>query len=534
MCILCKNKKTDIPTVDLNAVEQTNVNRSLGLSNVYNISNTLLFTDEVFLSPDYFVSGATKPISGITTTTNCSGPFTGGTYSVSGCSFVYNLSEIDEIDLVFNITGNTQYTGYTGSFCYHTFDLESLPRNRNYVIKSDSVLSDCFVYNTITGNTIYETINKGELPVKDAQYILRDYNIFTTKEFSQNLQINTFDLSTQPIDSLFDDGWYFVTVTNPEPATIGQSDGFDITRNTKLVSGPAELVEGQTTIFRINGNALNNTFVVYVNGIQLTKGQDWVNVNPYSGMFEIVSGTIEPGKDIVQVTYISPEERLPNIIDNNETGIYLDAGIVSTIVTGVTSGVTALTVNYNPVKNRQEILLTKPMRDRSAVIFTVNGVNLTEDLEYFKSSSDSSKIIMSPTNPILVGDAISIFYFTNESADYFDLGYFRTLTPTITWGVPFSYSGYRSEDGVFLLQVTTKNDPNFLNPIQAKYYDFNTTQTTYSAVLDQLPTNLGQNFLVRVYFFKNYNILFNNIITTRSVSNTAAFRVNVDYAENTY
>jgi hypothetical protein len=532
MCILCKNKKTDIPTVDLNAVQQSNVERS-GLSNVYNINSDLSFTDEVFLSPKYIVSGATKPVSGITTT-NCSGPFTGSSYSVSGCTFVYNLSEIDDINLIFNITGNTQYTGYTGNFCYYTFDLSQLPRDRNYVTKRDSLMGDCFIYSAITGNTIYDTIYKGELPIKDAQYILKDYNTFTTKDFTQNLNINTFDLNTQPVDSLFNDGWYFVTVTNADKPKILLDTATNISLDTRLVTEIATLLPGETTIFTINGVALNNKFIVYVNGIQLTEGIDWVPSVGYNGVFEIISGTIEPLKDLVTVTYLLLQKNTEDIFNYNENYLNVDSAVVTSITTGITSGVTALTVNYNNIQNRQEVLLTNNILDGSSTIFVVNGIRLTENVEYFKSSTDSSKLILGLGYNIDINDSVSVFYYNNNSNGFLELGTYRTLTPTIYWYVPDSYQNYSSVDGKFLIEVTTKNDKSFSNPIQAKYVDFNTTQGQYQVVLNTLPTNLGQNFLVRVYFFKDYHILFNNVVTTRSISDIVGFNVNINYSQNTY
>lgn len=532
MCILCKYKKNNPPLVDLGAIQQTSIDRK-GLSNIYNISNDLSFINDVFSSPLLNVSGATIPVSGITTT-NCSGPFTGSSYSVSGCTFVYNLSETDDIDLIFNITGNTQYTAYTGSLCYHTFDLNKIPRDRNFVVKGDSVLSDCFVYTAITANTIYETISLGELPIKDAQYILKDYNVYETKDFSENLLINTFDLTTESLDDLFDTGWYFVTVVNPEKPTILESTAFNISNTSVLSTEIPLLIEGQTTIFTIKGVALNNKFIVYLNGIQLTEGLDWVSIPNSNGMFELVSGTLEPDKDVIMVTYLSGNLNPQDIFNYNEPYLNLDAGIVNNITTGVTSGVTALTVNYNPIKNRQEILLTKSVLINSSLIFVVNGVRLAENVDYFKSSTDREKIIMDPNSIIKKNDAVSVFYFSNESDVIIQLGTYRTLEPQISWSVPESYNGYLSENGQFLVEVTTANDKTFSNPIQAKYVDFNRIDNQYSITLDTLPTNLGENFLVRVYFFKDYPILYNNIVTTRSISDAAAFTVNIKYTQNTY
>jgi len=532
MCILCKNKKTDLPIVNLEAIQQASVDRK-GLSNIYNINNNISFIDEVFTSPSYIVSGATKPVSGITTT-NCSGPFTGNTYSVSGCTFVYNLSEIDEIDLIFNITGNTQYTGYTGNFCYYTFDLGLFPSNRDYLIKGDSVFGDCFVYSAITGNTIYEVINKGEIPFKDAQYILKDYSIFTTKDLTQNLKINTFELATQSKQSVINDGWYFVTVTNPEKPSFFVDVTNDISNNAILTTEIPILQPGYTTVFKLPSIPLNNKFVVYVNGIQLTEGLDWNVLTNEVGMFELTSASLEPTKDVLMVTYIASVKNRQDIFNLKEQYLNVDAAVVSNITTGITSGVTALTVNYNNIKNRQEVLLTQSVLTNYSVIFVINGVRMAENVDYFISSTDKQKLIMSPSTVIKVDDAISIFYYIDGIGQFLNIGTFRTLTPSIQWYVPNSYRNYLSEDGVFLVQVTTPSDTNFLNPIQAKYVDFNRLQSEYVLTLDPLPTNLGKNFLIRVYFFKDYNILFNNVVTTRNVSDTASFNVNIDYAQNTY
>jgi hypothetical protein len=534
MCILCKNKKTDIPTVNLTSVEQTNVDRSLGLSNIYNISNSLAFLEETFLNPLYNLSGTTKPTSGFTTI-NCSGFTTGSSYSTSACTAVYNLSDVDEIDLVFQITGNTQYSAYTGNFCYHTFQLAKLPKNRDYVTKIDSTYSNCFGYSTITANTIYETINKSSLPVIDAEYIIKDYNIFQTQNLVDNLKVNTFDMSTQTKESLFDDGWYFVTTVNPDKPTIGQINTFDILQNATLITETPNLLEGYTSVFKISGYALNNKFIVFVNGILLTENLDWVYLsNLGNGYFEIISGEIEPTKDVIQVVYLNNPDVTVDSINLYENYLNIDAGIVNTITTGITSGVTSLTVNYNPVKNRQEILLTKLNRSGSSLIIVINGVKLQENVEYFLSSTDNSKLIINPLNQIQINDAISVFYFTDLGSKYFDLGYYRTLTPTILWEAPQSYSSIKSEDGKFLIQVTTFGDTHFLNPVQSKLYGFDRLQSEYSTTLDQLPTNVGEKFLLRICFFKNYHILFDNVVTTRSVSDTVSFKVNIDYAKNSY
>ena len=170
----------------------------------------------------------------------------------------------------------------------------------------------------------------------------------------------------------------------------------------------------------------------------------------------------------------------------------------------------------------------------SSIIFVVNGVRLTKNIDYYISRTDNRKLILDVNTIIKLDDDISIFYYTDESEFYTELGYFRTDTPTIEWNVPISYSAYTSDNGKFLVQTTTRDDNQFLTPVQQKFVDYEQGVYDYTTELDPLPTNLGQKFLVRVYFFKDYHILFDNVITTRSVSNIASFSINSEYIENTY
>lgn len=546
MCILCKNKKNEIPEVDVDILIQQDVDRD-GLSNIYNIGNQVGVCNEVFMDPLYYMDGTIKPTTGYTTTA-CSGYTTGDTYSVSGCSAVYNLSEIDDFGITFNITGNTAYTGYTGQFCYHTFDLFNLGQDIDYITQFDSVISNCFDYSGITGNTIVDTIGVDKLPYADAQYFIQDYNKFFTQECPTKLLINTFDLTTQFTADTYSNGWYFVTTINPESATITQNDNIDLSDNAVLRTENIELFEGMTTVFTIKGTPLNNEMIVHVNGIQLLNGVDWESISGQTGAFEILTGELEPTKDILTVTYltlinqaslgdIDVGSEFPDIYNLNEIYLKLDSFIVNSITTGTTTATTITTtpiVNYNPTKNRQEILLTAPIRSLSSIIFVVNGVRLTKNIDYYISRTDNRKLILDVNTIIKLDDDISIFYYTDESEFYTELGYFRTDTPTIEWNVPISYSAYTSDNGKFLVQVTTRDDNQFLTPVQQKFVDYEQGVYDYTTELDPLPTNLGQKFLVRVYFFKDYHILFDNVITTRSVSNIASFSINSEYIENTY
>ena len=285
----------------------------------------------------------------------------------------------------------------------------------------------------------------------------------------------------------------------------------------------------------MGGIPLNNKMIVAVNGVQLTEGLDWISLPENVGLIEIISGTLNPQRDILTVTYLDLQRDTEDIFNLNEDFVELDAFMVTGITTDVTyTAATRPSVNLNTVKSRQEVLTTKPMVTDSFIIFVVNGVRLTENVDYFRSSSDNRRLIMDPSSTINVGDAISIFYLTDDSSELFDNGFFRTLKPTLNWYTPESYEQYQSNKGQFLLQVTTASDTNFESPIQQKFVDFDKLNSFYEQELDELPTDQGEKFLYRVYFFKDYTILFGNTITTRNVSQTGTFKVNVAFGKNSY
>ncbi len=533
MCILCKKRVDSLPVTLPSELSKLEVDRN-GLSNVYNIKNDLNVCNEVFRNPLYVLDGTTKATSGYTTTA-CSGITTASTYTTSGCTAVYNLSEIDEFDLTFNITGNTEYTGYTGNFCYHTFDIQDFIGSEGIVHGQKSKLSNCTPYYKITGHSLNETIVQGDLPKKDAQYILKDFNLFKTQKCDDKLEIDTFKLTTQTVDDMFSEGNYFITVTNPDKPLINFSVNDDPLTTSSLITERVDLAEGQTTIFQIKGKPMGNQFLVTVNGVQITEGQDYITIPDYVGMFEIVNGELEPFLDTLTVTYINNTMNGEDIFNLNEDYLQKDSFIVTGITNDITtSASTRPSINYNPSRERQEILLSSPLKALADVILTVNGVTLTRNVEYYHSSTDNKKLIMDPKYPIKIKDAISIFYLTDDTADMMDLGFYRTLTPTVNWAAPESYSQYLNKDGKFIVQITTHDDSKFESVIQSYDVDFEQLNNIYELTLDELPTDLGKKFLIRVFFFKNFNILFNNIITTRAVSDTASFSVNVEYGKNSY
>ncbi len=116
-----------------------------------------------------------------------------------------------------------------------------------------------------------------------------------------------------------------------------------------------DLAEGQTTIFQIKGKPMGNQFLVTINGVQLTEGQDYITIPDYVGMFEIVNGELEPFLDTLTVTYINNTMNGEDIYNLNEDYLQKDSFIVTGITNDTTtSASTRQSINYNPTRERKE------------------------------------------------------------------------------------------------------------------------------------------------------------------------------------
>lgn len=110
----CINKEI-LKNVSQEELKKEKFLRDIGLSNVNNINPEMNFCQEIFLSPEYYVTGAIKLTSGYTSTlTGCTSGYTG----------IYNLDYTGDITLDFIITGDTNYQEYEGQFATKTFSKE--------------------------------------------------------------------------------------------------------------------------------------------------------------------------------------------------------------------------------------------------------------------------------------------------------------------------------------------------------------------------------------------------------------------------
>ncbi len=498
LCKIKENKYLDNP-----------LDRDLGLSNIYNVNSVTNFCFEPFNGPTYWVSGATKPVTG--STTPCSG-------TPTNCYSVYNFSEVKDIDLGFNFTGSTDYTGYTGSFCYKIYNRTNFSLNGAFKTLNNVTPSfeNCHVFSAITSTTINDIISLGELPLTNTDYMLRSYYKFTPKECVKK-EINTWQNSNQLNNFNFDYDWYFITVTNPSKPIISRTFADTVDRVTMI----QETKKGSNfkNYFNLDNQPIGGKINLYVNGVLLTPNLDYTMDNSLyprtTPIVNIFSGNID-ATDVITIVYLIGPESFETAVTVPSNELF---EIDTFKVTGFTNGVTASTtniVNNNIVKGTQEVFLTSNFDYESTVVAMVNGLKLFDGIEFYKSTTTPNKIIFNPNYiTIKEGDILSFWYFKTNLDSYNNLGTLNKDSVILQWSVTPIIEQIRNK-GYFTVEVTEESDTNWTSLFSTTKVDYNTTKTAYSTNVTNLDVNKDYKF--RVIFEKIYkNMLNEDIITSSNV-----------------
>jgi hypothetical protein len=483
MGFLCKNKgdKTIVSISDINNQE---LKRDLGLSNIYNVNTTTNFCFEGFNGPTYGISGATKPTVGLTS---------GCTSGVTDCYAVYNLSELDNFTLTFNLSGSTDYTGYTGSFCYKMFPRGTYIISDPLLLETVNVINNltpirerCVPFSLISGDTITDNVSIASLPISDNDIMIRTYYQFSSKKCSVGSAYNTWNSVTQFNQFDFDNDWYFITTIEPsEPYIIKEAiDTLEQSEVRQQRYSPP----GPSTTIKLDTNPAGTDVLFFMNGVVKLV----YIVSPQSQ--ELVNGS--PSQDLFKIDQFK--------------------------VTGFTSGLTASTtniVNNTPI-GTQEIYLQEDFNPTDTMMLFVNGVSLLEGTEYFKSRTSNNRIILNPDlTEIRVGDMIVVWYFKTRSIFNGDLGSLDTDSVTIKWGAdPFIQPAFNN--GRFIVEIKYEED-DWDTLYASDTTEQITNQTSYNLTFSNL--DLKKKYNYRIVFEKTYLSQLNNDVITKSYSDEGRF-----------
>jgi len=375
MGFLCINKELK-KDVNFEELKEEKFLRDIGLNNVNNINPEINFCQEIFLNPEYYVTGAIKLTSGYTSVlTGCTTGYTG----------IYNLNYTGDITLDFVITGETNYQEYQGQFATKIFSKEywnpiqatgglvngselinysqsfsaitksepdilkgqinvgtlpywmSLNTKDNLIYVSNQISTDISVIDADT-NTVIETIVPGFTPAASA------YDPINNQLFVIEDSINTvhvFDCSTNTIISTISFGVanYISIVYNTvkQSVCIGTDGGeiinIDCSTLTPSILGNTSFVYVKLLVFNPIDNGGDGGLYAFSNAI----GGSIDVFNALSGVL-LSTIPVSGSPEFNGATFDSINNRVYATIYNNQEILILDcvSGTYTTIATPTT------------------------------------------------------------------------------------------------------------------------------------------------------------------------------------------------------
>jgi hypothetical protein len=485
----------------------------------------------VFHSPEFYVNGATKLTTGLTDSISA---------CTTGVTSIYNLTYTPSFNVNFNITGGTDYTGYTGNFCYKIFSddkwVASFPvtglRNGSEIINS------CTTFSAITSSTVVQQFVEGSLPLTWAEYLIRPYYSFNAKECS-NLTYNTWDGVVQLNTFIPESDYYFMTVTNPATPRLNPPGGtshpnYTLVTDRLLVNGVsaargAPSINGDLNYFILSSIPSDGSIMLFLNGVRLSQDLDFTLMTQGFGvppMVEIKAPIV--GTDVLIATYVTG---IPLGWPSNFGIYFIDTILVDSVVIDPTpayrlSGDNSLA--YNSITGKHEFYTTLPLDPTFAITLSVNGVTAVQDLQYYVSTSFPGRIIFdSDTLKVKIGDVISVLAVSQDTGDGDNYGSLDTNEFLAQWSVPPQFTNSKVT-GRFIAQVFN-NDSGLL--MFQNTLPFIDGQANYESTFTNL--SIGINYRFSITFEATYVGYLNNTVITCSVAE-GYFDTNSSVLKNTY
>jgi hypothetical protein len=541
MGFLCKNNESK-KIVPLEEIQKQQFLRTIGLDGTVNVDTNVNFCNEVLKSPEFYVQGATKLTTGLTTT--LSGCTTTG--STSGNTFIYNLSYTPNINVNFIITGGTEYTGYTGSFCTKLYSQERFTPGlfaSGFTIGniSSEILDNQINFSAITSSTVTLQLLEGSLPKTWAQYLIRPYNIFITKDCAVGTIINSWNNEIQTNYFKPESDFYFITVMDPpapileNPQDLKEFDNIDVTNSFRQqivlangVAGPRNSESlGDLDYFILDARPSDVTAVMcFLNGIALSFNDDFQILDINGQRPPVLK--IKTGEPLKYSDWLVLYYPVGTEISNNTTWsvdtFKVDGTTTTVDITNPIAGNNYL--NYNTSTSKQEIYTKKDISANDSPVIFVNGIQLIKNEQYFISTSVANRIILTE-NIINQNDIISIFYNSVRIIGN-DYGSLKTPEFKISW----SSQKVQSDNvtGVFVGKIYD-NDDTFNTVLYQQTIPYDPNNNVYNMTFSSLALNINYRF--EIWFEITYKAYLNNEVKSCSVSK-GYFNTQNKYINNSY
>jgi hypothetical protein len=448
--------------------------------------------------------------------------------------YIFDITTATTLDLTFNFTGNTQvFTENNASFKYEIYKFNP---QLNIFTVPPVYTSPLVDYSSFSGtNILSQSIPLSGLSL-DGDYLIKGYyEADACTDFLKRLgkRIDTVIYKQGGSYQLYDENldFYFVGTTKADTPIFTISEGSQLAFydalplyqqvilvddanefNVEEGQGDDQILATGNTYFRTGSTfTLQSPFigdiVVTLNGLVLAKDLDY----SLSGTVLQFFGPIAD-EDVITVIY-TRTSNLTIVAENIE--------ITSAIPSGTTNNQGSSRYYYNTTTGKYEIYTNNQPIDGSQIVVVLNGVILTNGIDYYQSSTNKNRIILNGT--IVPDDILAIIYYPVASVI---AGITQASNP-ISWYIPtlpVKNTGYFS--------VEISENSNFSTYSVNSTVNYETNVTNYDSVLT-LTGTVGTQLYYRVRNVKNYVSICGDWISSEAFSEVVPVQI-VSNALNTY
>lgn len=447
----------------------------------------------IFETPVFSMSGASK--------LDCS------TGSTSGTSYIITGST-DTIPLTFDFTANTSsFIDNSATFKFEIYKYSNLINEflSTAVYKSPQIEYSAFSATNSTTQLIPTT----QLNL-DGEYILKPFFQFgVCTDFLSRLNKNV-DTSIFINGSMYgiynpETDYYFIAIRQAEiPKFINNSS--NSLPSNRLVQNILPVVSGQTTF--IISNYVAGDFMFTLNGLVLAKELDYSLSGQVVTLFEECVYD-----DLATIIYTTDSSN--NFVGDNYE-------VTTPIISGATDAQGSdATTYYNTTTGKYEVYTSLPPSVGNTVLMMLNGVTLANGIDYYQSSSNPKRIILS--GDLVIGDIITLVYFPVIGV----INGLNTNEPLVTWVVdnpPAQNNGY------FSLEVAY--DDIFSSMYYSGQTDYIVGGTYYSDSFTATGS-VGTQLYYRIKNNKDYKTICGDILNSVTYSDIIPVTIQTN-SINTY
>jgi len=455
--------------------------------------------------PTFSVSSATRTFTGLST----------GTTGV-------NIEDGTSFTLPFAFTGNqSTISANSVDFKFKMFKYDSSVSGFS---TTPVYSSDEFSYSSHTNNyTFTSGITKTSLVVDnfDGEYLIKGfYEYDAAHPISKRLKLrhDNYNIITGTSLNIYqpNNDWYMVMLEGaqrPEFNSVGGAAGSEQIGGTLKNTVKTIEFDGQTT-FSLN-DSVNGDIIVAVNGIVVTKDLEYT-LTKVGSQYSIVFLVTLLTTDILSLTYMA--DSVGVTLKNETTNI-------SSIISGVTGTQGINKVFYNTTQSKYEYYLDNTPSSNT-MIFMLNGATLTQNVDYYISSTNSKRIIFN-SGLLIVGDIISVYH--QQSSDVSQT--ITTSTPNMSWSIP---KPSQNSGSTFTVQMVLYTDKTFSTIKFSEIINHKIGVKDYSQTIGPLTgLTYGDKVLCRVVNNKKYTPISGGTISMSSIGESITLEI-LSNAINTY